>query len=128
MEDYQTLATKLPQDQWFTAKQVGMVAATLTAMAKRGLVEVNKAISPRQYRVSCDNATIAVFKAVKWVAAENDGLVLVQYSNRDKGEYLLYKNDTLYHNDGKTALVAEEIRNITEVYYYEQGKKVAVEV
>lgn len=57
---YLDIWINLPSKVWFTAKEVNLAPATLTAMRKRGLVKVDETVSPRKYQIVLGNANVLV--------------------------------------------------------------------
>ena len=50
MQDkYMSVWNTMEDDKWYTAKELGMAAASMTAMVRRGLV-VDRAGKPKQYK------------------------------------------------------------------------------
>lgn len=49
MADYPSIYSSMEEDKWYTAAELGVAAASLNAMNKRGMVEVLKG-KPNQYR------------------------------------------------------------------------------
>ena len=48
-DKYMNVWNTMEDDKWYTAKELGMAAAAMTAMVRRGLV-VDRACKPKQYK------------------------------------------------------------------------------
>lgn len=49
MSKYEEIYNLMAEDKWYTASELGVAPASMTAMVNRGMVE-KKDVSPRQYR------------------------------------------------------------------------------
>ena len=60
MDKYLTIWLSMEPDTWFTAKELGVAPATMTAMKNRNLVKV-KDTSPKQYCRIASTAAVLAF-------------------------------------------------------------------
>ena len=77
MQDkYLSVWNTMEDDKWYTAKELGMAAASMSAMVRRGLV-VDRAGKPKQYKKMA-NALIKILEILK---------------DKDFEYFILYKTD-----------------------------------
>lgn len=70
-------------EEFATAREIGLAAATLGAMARRGFVEV-KDTSPKQYR-KLNNSAIKIFQLCEENAADYDTYFTLWKKGREIG-------------------------------------------
>lgn len=79
---------------WYTAKELNLSAATLRAMARRNLVEVNKTTSPHHYRIK---ETMGEYQKIVQLAKELDtDLISVKRSSEPLGMLCQIKQGLIY--------------------------------
>lgn len=83
---------KIPEE-FATAKEIGLAAATLGAMARRGFVEVLDT-SPKQYR-KINNPAIKIYKLCEENKDDYDTHFTLRKSTEKLGMYCSIKNDTI---------------------------------
>lgn len=80
---YKLIYDKMESGQFYTAAQLGVAAASLTAMCKRGLLE-KKQTKPLQYR-KIDNSKM---------------FTIIEYAKKENAEYF-----TLFNKDNKLGMM-----------------------
>ena len=93
MADYVNELSNFPSNDWYTAKALNLAAATLNAMERRGLVEVNRAVSPHLYRTK----GIGVYQKIVQLARSLDtDLLSVKRSSEPLGMMCQVKQGLIY--------------------------------
>lgn len=122
MEVYNRVYSQMEDNTYYTAKELGVAAASLTAMAKRGMVEVIKG-KPNKYIKVNSNATTnlnIILENLKQVKDE-DGYAHAFFNDRS-AELIIYKGGEWYHCDGKTKLTMTDYSHMTSACRYVQGQ------
>ena len=76
-----------------TAREIGIAAATLGAMARRGLIEV-KDTSPKQYR-KINNPAVKIYQLCEENSADYDTYFTLRKSNQPLGMLCSISNNTI---------------------------------
>ena len=76
-----------------TAREIGLAAATLGAMARRGFVEV-KNTSPKQYR-KINSPAVKIYQLCEENAADYDTYFTLRKSNQPLGMLCSISNNTI---------------------------------
>jgi hypothetical protein len=97
-----------------TAKEIGLAAATLSAMARRGLVEVIPG-KPNKYR-RIDNPTIKIYQLLEENKNNFDEFFMLRKKDAPYGMLCSLKKGTIMDCWGKEY-------NLTDVNYLQIGKK-----
>ena len=85
-------------DTWYTAKEIDLSSATLRAMERRQLVEVDRTVSPHRYRVK----GIGVHQKIIQLAQELDtDLISLKRSSESLGMMCQVKQGLIYDCWGK---------------------------
>lgn len=93
MADYVNELLNFPSNDWYTAKALDLSAAILNAMERRGLVEVNRAVSPHLYRTK----GIGVYQKIVQLARSLDtDLLSVKRSSERLGMLCQIKQGLIY--------------------------------
>ena len=80
-------------DTWYTAKEIDLSSATLRAMERRQLVEVDRTVSPHRYRVK----GIGVHQKIIQLAQELDtDLISLKRSSEPLGMMCQVKQGLIY--------------------------------
>ena len=119
--DYNKIYTLLPKDHDFTAKDVGIAAASLTAMIRRGLLE-DLGGKPKHYRTISDTADAQKIENLIKIPSTIE-FITVQYNDRKLGELLIHKDTSWLHCDGRTPLSKDDIHRIKSYYYFNAAKQ-----
>ena len=97
-----------------TAAQIGLAAATLSAMARRGLVEVIHG-KPNKYR-RIENPSIKIYQLLEENKSDFDEFFMLRKKNARYGMLCSLKNGTIMDCWGKEY-------DLTDVNYLQIGKK-----
>jgi hypothetical protein len=97
-----------------TASQIGLAAATLSAMARRGLVEVIPG-KPNKYR-RIDNPSIRIYQLLEEHKEDFDEFFMLKKKDAPYGMLCSLKKGTIMDCWGKEY-------NLTDVNYLQIGKK-----
>ena len=89
---------KVPED-FATATQIGVAAATLTAMAKRGFVEVKEG-KPKQYR-KANNPAVKIYQLCDEHKKDYDTYFTLRKSNEKIGMLCSISNNIIVDCWGK---------------------------
>ena len=95
MADYIKELSNFPfHNIWYTAKELNLSAATLRAMIRRNLVEVDKTTSPHRYRTK---ETMGEYQKIVQLARELDtDLISVKRSSEPLGMMCQVKQGLIY--------------------------------
>lgn len=122
MEVYNRVYSQMEDNTYYTASELDVAAASLTAMAKRGMVEVIKGRPNKYIKVKINSNTTnlnTILENLKQVKDE-DGYVHASFN--DHAELIIYKGGEWYHCDGKTKLTMTDYSHMTSACRYVQGQ------
>lgn len=92
MANYSIFYNQLPNDTIFTAKEVGIAAASLKGMINRGMVEEVGSYTPKKYR-----KVQSKFAAIAEIITENRPEYFVLYKDEDElGMMCSFKRNKFY--------------------------------
>lgn len=116
---YLDIWINLPSKVWFTAKEVNLAPATLTAMRKRGLVKVDETVSPRKYQIVLGNANVLVsfYEAINSITGPSgfSEFPTAYYKDCSLGDLLTASGGKWCHGKTGEPLTLEEISRIVKV-------------
>lgn len=124
MVDYIAIYNKMEAGKDYTAKDLGVAPASMTAMVRRDLVVVTKETSPKTYRKNTDNNSAWIIGTVQNFLPKDRDWFIIHIENEQYGMMCSLKNNIVIDCYGNpydlSRAIAVEIGTTT---YYKDGIK-----
>ena len=119
--NYTELYLTLPTG-WHTAKELGLAAATLNAMEKRGLVNVDRSKKPMLYSIAVkDNMKDIVLKALNKQVDINDTDTAINICTKNHDVLCIKRSGSWFRSWDGQEVTDRFFENVSHIFLYRNG-------
>ena len=119
--DYTELYLTLPTG-WHTAKEFRLAAATLNAMERRGLIQVDRSKKPMLYSIAVkDNMKDIVLKALNKQVDINDTDTAINICTKNHDVLCIKRDGNWFRSWDGQEVTDRFFENISHIFLYRKG-------